>query len=127
MIQHLVIGGSDAGISGALRIKEIDPKAAVTVMAADAMTRKGMVVTLMEFAPEVLTTLESELGSLIRAELHSNGVRVITGQAVQRISRNENGLSVHPAAGDAIAADMVLVAAGARPSTELAQTAGIGL
>jgi NAD(P)H-nitrite reductase large subunit len=110
-----------------LRIKEIDPKAAVTVMAADAMTRKGMVVTLMEFAPEVLTTLESELGSLIRAELHSNGVRVITGQAVQRISRNENGLSVHPAAGDAIAADMVLVAAGARPSTELAQTAGIGL
>ena len=32
----LIIGGSDAGISAALRIKEIDPKAAVTVMAADA-------------------------------------------------------------------------------------------
>ena len=32
----LIIGGSDAGISAALRIKEIDPKAPVTVMAADA-------------------------------------------------------------------------------------------
>lgn len=36
MIQHLIIGGSDAGISAALRIKEIDPKAPVTVMATDA-------------------------------------------------------------------------------------------
>jgi thioredoxin 1 len=32
----LIIGGSDAGISASLRIKEIDPKANVTVMATDA-------------------------------------------------------------------------------------------
>ena len=32
----LIIGGSDAGISAALRIKEIDPTAEVIVMAADA-------------------------------------------------------------------------------------------
>lgn len=94
---------------------------------ADALTHKGMAVTLLEFAPEVLTTLDPKLGALIRAELQSKGVRVITEQAVQRISRNENGLSVHTAAGDTVTADMVLVAAGARPSTELAQTAGIGL
>jgi NADPH-dependent 2,4-dienoyl-CoA reductase/sulfur reductase-like enzyme len=94
---------------------------------ADALTHKGMAVTLLEFAPEVLTTLDPELGALIRAELQSKGVRVITGQAVQRISRNEDGLSVQTAAGDTVAADIVLVAAGARPSTELAQTAGIGL
>ena len=94
---------------------------------ADALTHKGMAVTLLEFAPEVLTTLDPELGALIRAELQSKAVRVITGQAVQRISRNEDGLSVQTAAGDTVAADIVLVAAGARPSTELAQTAGIGL
>jgi NADPH-dependent 2,4-dienoyl-CoA reductase/sulfur reductase-like enzyme len=90
---------------------------------ADALTHKGMAVSLLEFAPEVLTTLDPELGSLIRAEPQSKGVRMITGQAVQRISRNGNGLSVYTAAGDTVAADMVLVAAGARPSTELAQTA----
>ena len=94
---------------------------------ADALTHKGMAVTLLEFAPEVLTTLDPELGALIRGELQSKGVRVITGQEVQRISRNENELSVHAVAGDTVAADMVLVAAGARPSTGLAQSAGIAL
>ena len=49
---------------------------------ADALTHKGMAVTLLEFAPEVLTTLDPELGALIRAELQSKAVRVITGQAV---------------------------------------------
>jgi len=94
---------------------------------ADALTHKGMTVILLEFAPEVLTTLDPELGALIRAELQSKGVRVITGQAAQRISRNDNELSVHTAPGDTVMADMVLVAAGARPSTKLAQTAGISL
>src|SRR6056297_1026380 len=36
MNKILIIGGSDAGISAALRIKEIDSKAEVTVIAADA-------------------------------------------------------------------------------------------
>lgn len=36
MENMLIICGSDAGISAALRIKEIDPEARVTVMAADA-------------------------------------------------------------------------------------------
>jgi NADPH-dependent 2,4-dienoyl-CoA reductase/sulfur reductase-like enzyme len=93
----------------------------------DSLTHKGMTVTLLEYAPEVLTTLDQELGALIRAELQTKGVRVITGQAVQQISRNENDLTVHAESGDTVTADMVLVAAGAQPSTELARTADIGL
>ena len=94
---------------------------------ADALTRKDITVTLVEFAPEVLTTLDPELGALIRAELESAGVRVLTGKAVQRISQNGNELHVHTDTGETEAADMVLVAAGARPAADLAQTAGIGI
>ncbi|RLC11139.1 MAG: CoA-disulfide reductase [Deltaproteobacteria bacterium] len=94
---------------------------------ADALTHKGITVTLLEFAPEVLTTLDPELGAFIRAELQSKGVRVVTGQAVQHISRNENILTVHTASGETVTADMVLVAAGAKPSTQLARSADIGL
>jgi NADPH-dependent 2,4-dienoyl-CoA reductase/sulfur reductase-like enzyme len=94
---------------------------------ADALIHKGMTVTLLESAPELLMTLDPDLGGVIRSELQSKGVRVITGQAVQRISRNDNALMVHAASGETEPADMVLVAAGARPSTGLAQTAGIGL
>jgi NADPH-dependent 2,4-dienoyl-CoA reductase/sulfur reductase-like enzyme len=94
---------------------------------ADALVRRGMAVTLLEYAREVLTTMDPELGAIIRAELQSKGVRVMTGQAVKRISRDEKALTVHAASGETETADMVLVAAGARPSTELAQAAGIGL
>ena len=36
MSHMLIIGGSDAGISAALRIREIDPQADVSVVVADA-------------------------------------------------------------------------------------------
>lgn len=36
MRKMLIIGGSDAGISAALRIKEMDPQADVTMVLADA-------------------------------------------------------------------------------------------
>src|SRR5215831_13398017 len=36
MTQLLLVGGSDAGISAALRAREVDPAVAVTVVVADA-------------------------------------------------------------------------------------------
>ncbi|MFP4532972.1 MAG: FAD-dependent oxidoreductase [Desulfobacterales bacterium] len=92
---------------------------------ADALTRKGLNVTLMEAAPEILTTLSPDLAGQIRAGLVSNGVQVITGQAVSRITRDQNALSVQTAAGHVETTDMVLVAAGAKPAAGLAQSAGI--
>lgn len=94
---------------------------------ADALIHRGMAVTLMEFAPEVMTTLDPELGRLIRAELTSRNVRVVTGQAAQRILQKENRLFIETASGTVETADMVLVATGAKPSTGLARTAGIDL
>jgi NADPH-dependent 2,4-dienoyl-CoA reductase/sulfur reductase-like enzyme len=94
---------------------------------ADALIHRRMAVTLMEFAPEVLSTLDPDLGRRIHAELESRGVRVVTGQAVRSVAAAPNGLIVQTAAGQAAEAELVLVAAGARPSTRLAQTAGIGL
>ncbi len=94
---------------------------------ADALTLKGLEVTLMEFASEVLTTLDPDLAKLIRFELQAKGVRVVTGQAVSRITPEQGALQVHTSSGEHATADMVLVAAGARPATALAQTAGIGL
>jgi NADPH-dependent 2,4-dienoyl-CoA reductase/sulfur reductase-like enzyme len=94
---------------------------------ADALTRRGMSVTLIEFAPEVLTTLDPDLGAHINEELRSRNVRVLTGRAVERITGKGKTLTVHTESGLTETADMILVAAGANPSTELAQSAGISL
>ena len=94
---------------------------------ADAMAHRGIEVTLLEFAPEILTTMDAALGKLIRAELESRGVKVITGRTVRSIEKRKDGLLVHSATGETAAADMVLVATGVKPSTRLAQTAGVAL
>jgi NADPH-dependent 2,4-dienoyl-CoA reductase/sulfur reductase-like enzyme len=94
---------------------------------ADAMTHRGLEVTLLEFAPEILTTMDPALGKLIRAELESKGVRVITGRAVQGIERNNQNLLVRTATGETTTADIVLVATGVKPSSQLADTSGINL
>ena len=92
---------------------------------ADAMTHRGLDVTILEFTAEILTTLDPSVGRLIRTELESKSVKVITGRAVQSIERKDNGLLVHTVSGETSTADMVLVATGVKPSTQLAQTAGI--
>ena len=92
---------------------------------ADAMTRRGLAVSVVEFLPSVLTTFDPALGSIVRMELERQGVRVFTGFAVERIESNKSQLSVRSTAADTITADMVLVAVGSRPETRLARTAGI--
>ena len=94
---------------------------------ADAMTHRAMEVTVLEFATEILTTMDTAVGGMIRAELESRGVRVITGRAVQGIERNNHSLLVHTATGETTTTDMVLVATGVKPSTQLAQNSGIDL
>ena len=92
---------------------------------ADAMVRRGLSVDLVEFLPSVLTTFDPALGGIVRTELEEKGVRVHTGFAVERIESDGKRLLVRSPAGDAVAADMVLVAVGSRPESGLARSAGI--
>jgi NADPH-dependent 2,4-dienoyl-CoA reductase/sulfur reductase-like enzyme len=101
---------------------------------ADALTIRGLDVTQMEQLPEVLPTVDPDLGTLVHAELAGHGVEVLTGTTVQAITRAPAGqpgrLQVRAAAdGTAVtrAADMVLVVVGVRPETALAADAGAAL
>lgn len=85
---------------------------------ADALTRHGLEVTVLEFLPEVLSTMDPSMGRLIRTELESKGVKVVTGKAVQSIEHKDGGLVVHTTSGETSTADMVLVATGVKPSTK---------
>ena len=102
---------------------------------ADALTVRGLQVIQMEQLPEVLPTVDPQLGALVHAELASRGVEVLTGTTVRQISRNPAGeagrLRVQVIAADSTAvtraADMVLVVVGVRPDTALAAAAGATL
>jgi NADPH-dependent 2,4-dienoyl-CoA reductase/sulfur reductase-like enzyme len=102
---------------------------------ADALTIRGLAVTQMEQLPEVMPTVDPELGTLVHAELAERGVEVLTGTTVQAITRAPAGqpgrlhVQVDGADGTAVtrAADMVLVVVGVRPETALAAEAGATL
>jgi NADPH-dependent 2,4-dienoyl-CoA reductase/sulfur reductase-like enzyme len=94
---------------------------------AEALSARGMRVTQIEQLPEVLPTIDPELGAILRAELADRGVEVLTGTRVTRIAREHNGLVVEANSGATTIrrlVEMVLVVAGVRPNGELAAAAG---
>ncbi|ARJ07574.1 putative pyridine nucleotide-disulphide oxidoreductase [Cnuibacter physcomitrellae] len=94
---------------------------------AEALTVRGLQVTQLQRGPEVLSTLDPELGSLVHDELTRHGVDVVTGARVEGITRDSNGLTVTGFKdGNEYAriADLVLVVVGVRPNTSLLTDAG---
>ena len=112
-----------------------NPKSAVIVGAgyiglemADALVHRGLEVTLISRPGEVLTTVDPELGQLVRKELDRKGVRVLSRREIQSINQLRDGkLEVGDSKGFKVSADLVLVGVGVRPASELAERAGISI
>src|SRR5215467_13578399 len=58
---------------------------------ADALTVRGLAVTQMEQLPEVLPTVDPQLGAHVHTELASHGVEMLTGSTVRQISQAAPG------------------------------------
>jgi len=99
----------------------------IGVEMADALTRRGLAVTVVEHGDSVLKTVDPRLGQLVRAELERSGVSVVTGVASTAIEPAGQQLTVLGTPGFARTADLVLVAVGVRPRVDLAVTAGVAL
>ena len=99
---------------------------------ADGITARGIRVTQVERLPEVLPTVDPELGALVRAELVAHGVEVVCATTVRRVRRADPGspgrLAVEATSPDGRArtwaVDLVLVTVGVRPDTSLLVAAG---
>ncbi|MDR3566715.1 MAG: FAD-dependent oxidoreductase [Syntrophobacteraceae bacterium] len=113
-------------------IREREPRSAVIVGAgyigmemADALAYRGLNVTVVEFLDSVLTTVDKEFGQRIEASLKAHGVKVNTGTTITGILQAGKELVVKGSSGFSTSADMVLVAVGAKPRTDLVGSAGI--
>jgi NADPH-dependent 2,4-dienoyl-CoA reductase/sulfur reductase-like enzyme/rhodanese-related sulfurtransferase len=90
---------------------------------AENLAHRGIAVTIVEAATQVLTPLDPELAVLVAAELVSRGIGVETGVAVAEVS--ESGVVL--ADGREIAGALVVGAIGVRPDAQLAKLAGLAL
>jgi NADPH-dependent 2,4-dienoyl-CoA reductase/sulfur reductase-like enzyme len=99
---------------------------------AEALVSRGVAVTQLEQLPEVLPTVDSELGELVRTELERHGVEVSCRTRVDAIqqaaSRSPHRLEVTATGPDRqplrFPADVVLDSVGVRLDSQLAGAAG---
>ncbi len=93
---------------------------------AENLVRRGFDVTVLEMADQVLGPLDREYGRLVEDSLRLHGVHVAVGDGVAGFEQAEGGsLTVSTQSGNALPADLVILALGVRPDTTLAQMAGI--
>jgi NADPH-dependent 2,4-dienoyl-CoA reductase/sulfur reductase-like enzyme len=92
---------------------------------ADALTRRGLKVTVVEHNASVLKTIDGSLGRLIRDELQQYGVTVVNDVAIEHIAQKEAQLEVMGSGDFHAICDLVLVAVGVRPLTNVAKSAEV--
>ncbi|MFZ2479415.1 MAG: FAD-dependent oxidoreductase [Propioniciclava sp.] len=118
-------------------LTERQPQTAIIVGAgyvglemAEAFTARGIHTTQLQRGPEVLSTLDPELGALVHEELTAHGVDVVVNTTVTGIEKTPGGLTVTGTRqGQPFeqTADLVLVVVGVRPNTALLESAGATL
>ena len=93
---------------------------------AEGLRGRGIHVTQLQRGPEVLSTLDPELSSIVHAELVAHGIDVHTGTTVRAVEKTAGGLAIHAEQEGRAAihtADLVLVVVGVRPNTALLEQA----
>ncbi|MFD1812816.1 FAD-dependent oxidoreductase [Rhodococcus gannanensis] len=88
---------------------------------AENLRRRGLDVTVVELADQVLGPLDPEMAAPVADELRANGVRLELGNEVTAIGADDVTLGD----GGTVPADVVVMAIGVRPEAALAVAAGI--
>ncbi len=94
---------------------------------AEAMVRLGLEVSLIERSPEVMNTLDQDMGHLVSQALRDSGVTLYLEETLTGFdTRNGKVTGVMPDKRN-LPADIVILGLGVRPNKRLAAAAGIPL
>ncbi|AEW93254.1 MULTISPECIES: FAD-dependent oxidoreductase [Streptomycetaceae] len=100
----------------------------IGVEMAEAMLRRGLSVTLLDRGEQPMSTLDPDMGLLVRKAMEGMGIEVVTGAEARAVLTGPDG-RVRAVATDTgeRPADLVVLGLGVRPDTELARAAGLPL
>jgi NADPH-dependent 2,4-dienoyl-CoA reductase/sulfur reductase-like enzyme/rhodanese-related sulfurtransferase len=95
----------------------------IGVEMAENLRRRGLEVTIVELAEQVLAPLDREMVSPVHAELRAHGVDLVLGIGLGKVLPE----AVELVDGRLLPADLVVLAIGVRPETRLAREAGLAI
>ncbi len=99
----------------------------IGLMAAEVLVKKGLEVHVVELADRVLAPVVDERTSqLVEKVFEENGVKIYTGVTIKKVnSENNRVVSVILTSGNEIECDILIVAVGVVPRTELVQNTDV--
>lgn len=93
----------------------------IGIEAAENLRLTGRNVSIIEALDQVMAPFDYDMAQLLHKELTDNGIRLILGDGVKRITAD----TVELASGRKIPAGAVIMAVGVKPETTLARDAGL--
>ena len=92
---------------------------------AENLVRRGIDVTVVERDAQVMPPLDPEMTIPLGQELESRGVRLVLGDSVSGFEERDGALVIRTAKERELAAELVIVAIGVQPESELASECGL--
>jgi NADPH-dependent 2,4-dienoyl-CoA reductase/sulfur reductase-like enzyme len=110
------------------------PKKAVVVGAgyigvemAEALQNHGLDVIVVERAGQPMSTVDPDMGALVRTSMEKLGIEVHTGESVQALIEKDGKVNGVETDNATYRADIVVLGLGVKPNTRLAKEAGLPL
>jgi NADPH-dependent 2,4-dienoyl-CoA reductase/sulfur reductase-like enzyme len=94
---------------------------------AEAFVRLGLEVALIERGPQVMGTLDPDVGELVSGALREIGVTLFLGESLTGFEGTAGRVGTVVTDQRTLAADLVLLGLGTRPNSSLAKSAGLQL
>jgi NADPH-dependent 2,4-dienoyl-CoA reductase/sulfur reductase-like enzyme len=94
---------------------------------AEALVMRGLDVSLVEMMPQVMNTLDPDMGSLVSDALRAFGVHLYLEESLEAFEVLDGRVRAVITDRQTLPADLVVLGMGVRPNTELAAEAGIPL
>ena len=125
-------------VEDTFRIKEFveqnKPKSAVMVgggfiglEVAENLRELGLDVTIVQRPKQLMNPFDADMASFIHSEVRKHGVKLALGYSVEGFEEKDDGINVLLKNRQAIHADMVVLAIGVTPESQLAKDAGLAL
>ena len=128
VIKAAVDGAGDRERTGGVRHAVVIGAGYIGLEMAENLHHRGIDVEVVEMAPQVMPPLDPEMSTAMENYLRAHDVGVHLGTAAAAFSLKGNGRTqVELKNGTFLETDLVIMAAGVRPSTELAVAAGLEL